>query len=257
MKNLLRETGRSVLLTLLFVVVCCIAYPLVVTGVAQVAFHDKANGSLVTDGHGNVTGSTLIGQCWYKTSTDAQGNVTFKTVQDQNGDDLYFEVDPQYFQGRPLWLWVNPKDTNGNPVLDKAGNPLQQLPQPAAGTSSVCNPSASGGSNLGPNNPTLINAVTAYTKYLHSLGVARNADGTDAPMPVDLVTGDFTGFDPDISEAAALAQVGMVANARHLDPAKVRLVVENHVEGRSLGIFGSPAVNVLALNQDLMNGAAG
>jgi K+-transporting ATPase ATPase C chain len=99
--------------------------------------------------------------------------------------------------------------------------------------------------------------VTEYTAYLHSLGVAKNPDGTDAPMPVDLVTGDFTGFDPDISEAAALAQVSMVATARHLDATRLRQVVEDHLSGRSLGIFGSPYINVLQLNLALDNGAAG
>jgi K+-transporting ATPase c subunit len=57
------------------------------------------------------------------------------------------------------------------------------------------NGNGSEGSNLGPSNPVLINAVKAYTNYLHSLGVARNSDGTNAAMPVDMVTGDFTGFD--------------------------------------------------------------
>jgi K+-transporting ATPase ATPase C chain len=98
--------------------------------------------------------------------------------------------------------------------------------------------------------------VNGYTDYLHSLGVAKNPDGTNAPMPVDLVTGDFTGFDPDISEAGALAQVDMVAAARHLDPGKLRALVEAHLAGRSIGIFGAPHVNVLSLNMALDAGAA-
>jgi K+-transporting ATPase ATPase C chain len=76
-------------------------------------------------------------------------------------------------------------------------------------------------------------------------------------MPVDLVTGDFTGFDPDISEAAALAQVGMVATARRLDATVVRGLVEQHVDGRDLVVFGEPHVNVLSLNMALDHAATG
>jgi K+-transporting ATPase ATPase C chain len=68
------------------------------------------------------------------------------------------------------------------------------------------------------------------------------------PIPIDLVTSDFTGFDPDISEAAALAQVNMVAGARGLSATKLRALVESQVQGRILGVFGEPVVNVLQLN---------
>jgi K+-transporting ATPase ATPase C chain len=104
-----------------------------------------------------------------------------------------------------------------------------------------CNAANSAGSNLGPSNPllkeTIKNAVAAY-----------EAAGVSAPVPIDLVTSDFTGFDPDISEAAALAQVNMVATARGLDPTKVHALVESQVQGRILWVFGEPVVNVLQLN---------
>jgi potassium-transporting ATPase KdpC subunit len=242
LRKLLRELWVATRITLAIAVVCGIAYPLVMIGVAQVAFHDKANGSLITDAKGNVIGSSLIGQCYYKTTTDSSGTVTYQTVKDKGGNDRYFVVDPKYFQSRPLWLFTS--------VTSPGGSSTISLVQPA------CNAAASTGSNLGPSSSVLINHVRDYTAYLHSLGVAKNPDGTDAPMPVDLVTGDFTGFDPDISEAGALAEVGMVAAARHLDPVKLRQLVEVHVDGRSLGIFGSPHVNVLSLNMALDAGAA-
>jgi potassium-transporting ATPase KdpC subunit len=241
-RKLLRELWIGTRITLAITVVCGIVYPLVMTGVAQVAFHDQANGSLVTDAKGNVVGSRLIGQCYYKTSTAGNGTVTYETVKDKNGNDQYFVVDPRYFQSRPLWLFTSVTNPNGSTTTS--------LVQPA------CNAAASTGSNLGPSSSVLISHVKEYTSYLHSLGVAKNPDGSNAPMPVDLVTGDFTGFDPDISEAAALAQVNMVAAARHLDPAKLRQLVEAHVDGRSLGIFGSPHVTVLSLNMALDAGAA-
>jgi K+-transporting ATPase ATPase C chain len=241
--KLVRELWRGARITLLITVVCGIVYPLVMTGISQVAFHDQANGSLITDAKGNVVGSSLIGQCYYKATKDSTGNVTYLTVKDKSGNDMYFAVDPRYFQSRPLWLFASTTNPDGSSTTS--------LVQPA------CNAAASTGSNLGPGNSILITHVTEYTTYLHSLGVAKNPDGTDAPMPVDLVTGDFTGFDPDISEAAALAQVSMVATARHLDATRLRQVVKDHLNGRSLGIFGSPYINVLQLNLALDNGAAG
>ena len=231
MRTFLRELSTGVRVTLLFALVCGIAYPLVLTGASQAAFNSNANGSLVTDGTGTVIGSSLIGQCFYKTSHDAGGNVTYQTTKDDQGN-VIFVVDPRYFQSRPSF------------TVDAAGNPLP------------CNAANSTGSNLGPSSTVLVSRVTGYTDYLHSLGVARNADGSNAPMPVDLVTGDFTGFDPDISEAGALAQVSMVATARHLDGARLAALVEAHLSGRSLGIFGSPHVNVLSLNLALDAGGA-
>jgi K+-transporting ATPase ATPase C chain len=231
MRKLLTELNTALRITLLIAVLCGIAYPLVMTGAAQVAFNGNANGSLVSDSKGNVIGSSLIGQCYYKTSTATSGAVTYQTTKDDQGN-VIFVIDPRYFQSRPSFT----VDANGKPL--------------------PCNAANSGGSNLGPSSKALLSRVRGYTDYLHSLGVARNADGSNAPMPVDLVTGDFTGFDPDISEAGALAQVNMVAAARHLDPARLQQLVESHVSGRSLGIFGSPHVTVLSLNMALDAGAA-
>lgn len=240
-KKVLREVWVGLRITIVISIVCGIAYPLVMTGISQVAFNNQANGSLITDSKGNVIGSKLIGQCYYETQTDSSGNVTFKTVKDKAGNDLYFVVNPSYFQSRPRWLFSS--STNSKGVT------TESLVAP-------CDPTNSSGSNLGPSNPILIHSIKAYTAYLYSLGVAVNADGSKAPMPVDLVTGDFTGFDPDISEAGALAQVNMVAKARHLDPAEVQSLVEAHVDGRDLGIFGAPNVNVLELNIALDGGGA-
>ena len=131
---------------------------------------------------------------------------------------LKITIDTKYFQGRLSYT------TNAN-----------------TGALQPCNAANSVGSNYGPSNPLLLEntkaAVAAYT-----------AAGVAAPIPIDLVTSDFTGFDPDISEAAALAQVNMVASARGLDPAKVHALVESNVQGRILWVFGEPVVNVLQLN---------
>ena len=115
--------------------------------------------------------------------------------------------------------------------------------RPSATSPYPCNAASSSGSNLGPTNPALAEAVDARIKAL------RDADpGNLAPVPVDLITASASGLDPHISPAAAQYQVARVAKARGLDAARVRALVSAHTQGRQLGILGEPTVNVLALN---------
>ncbi|MDD5248483.1 MAG: potassium-transporting ATPase subunit KdpC [Rhodocyclaceae bacterium] len=116
------------------------------------------------------------------------------------------------------------------------GRPSATSPQPNNGT-------ASGGSNLGPLNPALVDAVKGRVEALK----AADPDNK-LPIPADLVTASGSGLDPHISPAAALYQVQRVARARGLDPKAVEDLVAQHTEGRQLGLFGEPRVNVLTLN---------
>jgi len=121
---------------------------------------------------------------------------------------------PQYFWGRPSATGPMPNNASG-----------------------------SSGSNLGPNNPALVDAVKGRVDAL------KAADpGNTAPVPVDLVTASASGLDPDISVAAALYQVRRVATARKLAPEKVNELIEMHRQQQYFGFFGEPRVNVLALN---------
>jgi potassium-transporting ATPase KdpC subunit len=116
------------------------------------------------------------------------------------------------------------------------GRPSASTPQPYNGT-------ASGGSNLGPLNPDLLDAVKARVAAL------RAADpGNHDPVPVDLVTTSGSGLDPDISVAAANYQAARVARARGLSVDNVRALIDAHAQRRAFGLFGEPRVNVLELN---------
>jgi K+-transporting ATPase ATPase C chain len=181
-----RTIRPAVTLLLVMTALVGIVYPLVITGIAKVAFPRQAAGSLIMK-DGKLIGSTLIGQSF---------------------------SDPKYFWGRPS----------------------ATTPQPY-------NATASTGSNLGPLNPALVDAVKANAKALH------DADPDSAqPIPVDLVTASASGLDPQISPAGARYQAGRVARARGLAPAQVEALIAAHVQGRTLEFIGEPRINVLELN---------
>jgi len=115
--------------------------------------------------------------------------------------------------------------------------------RPSATSPMPYNASASSGSNLGPLNPALSDAVKARIEAL------KAADpGNDKPIPVDLVTTSASGLDPQISPATATYQIERVARLRGLNSAAVKTLVDQNTEGRQWSIFGEPRVNVLALN---------
>jgi K+-transporting ATPase ATPase C chain len=180
------QLKNAALMLIALSVLTGIVYPLVVTGIAQAAFSNQANGSLI-ERDGKAVGSALIGQPF---------------------------SDPKYF-------WSRPSATG--PVPYNAG--------------------ASSGSNQGPLNPALADAVKARIEAL------QQADPDNkAPVPVDLVTASSSGLDPHISPAAAEYQVARVARIRGLSADQVRALVAEHTEGRQLGFLGEPRVNVLRLN---------
>jgi potassium-transporting ATPase KdpC subunit len=194
----LRQHLAGLRMLLVFTVITGIAYPLVMFGIAQAAFHHQANGSLVSY-HGRTVGSSLLCQ----------------EFADVHGNPL-----PQYFQPRPSAA-VNP----------------------AAKTDHGCDPLFSAASNLGPNNPTLVQLIRQRQRQIAAFDHVKVSQ-----IPPDAVTASGSGLDPSISPAYAYLQVDRVARARHVSPAAVRALVASHVQGRTLGFLGEPRVNVLELN---------
>jgi K+-transporting ATPase ATPase C chain len=176
----------AVSLLVMMTILLGLVYPLVITGVANLAFPRQAEGSLIYR-DGKLIGSALIGQSF---------------------------SDPKYFWGRPS----------------------ATAPQPYNGL-------ASSGSNSGPLNPALLDAVKANVKAL------RDADPENhRPIPVELVTASGSGLDPDISPAAAQYQAARVARSRNLDPARVDALIKAHQRERLFGLIGERRINVLELN---------
>ncbi|MGE0276462.1 MAG: potassium-transporting ATPase subunit KdpC [Nitrospiraceae bacterium] len=130
------------------------------------------------------------------------------------------ELIGQYFD-EPQYFWGRPSATSPFPY----------------------NASASSGSNLGPTNPALAEAIRTRIAAL------KTADpGNEAPIPVDLVTASASGLDPHISPASAAYQAGRVARVRRLEQHVVRELIMRHTEGRQMGFFGEERINVLRLN---------
>jgi K+-transporting ATPase ATPase C chain len=181
--NTKRNLVTAVLMTIVTTILLGLVYPLVVTGLAQVLFRDKANGQLI-ERNGKTIGSRIIGQAFSS---------------------------PGYFHSRPS----------------------------AAG--SGYDAASSSGTNLGPTNKKLVDAVKAGVE-------AARTDNPNVPVPIDLVTSSASGLDPHLSPDAALFQIPRVASARRVSESEVRAIVESHVDGRQLGFLGEPRVNVLLLN---------
>jgi potassium-transporting ATPase KdpC subunit len=184
-----RTALTSILAVIAFALIFGLAYPLAMTGISQVVFPGKADGSRITI-DGRLVGSGLIGQD--------------------------FKGDPSYFQSRPSQTGYSASVTYF--------------------------------SNSGPNSVEEREAVRENLAAYLKLEKPYDRSLTKASVPVDAVTMSGSGVDPQISEANARIQAHRIAAVRRLPMAKVEGLISDHTDGRFLGIFGEPGVNVLRLN---------
>jgi K+-transporting ATPase ATPase C chain len=205
-----KELLPSIAAIVVFTLILGIAYPLATTGVAQVLFPNKADGSQI-ERDGKVVGSGLIGQDFSKPVLDANG----EPKEDADGNPV-LEADPTYFQSRPSATGYSANVTYFN--------------------------------NLGPNSKDLRDMfkenLAAYLERERPYNPALQA----SDVPVDAVTTSASGVDPHISQANARIQARRVADERGLDVNRVLELVDENTDGRALGVLGEPGVNVLELN---------
>ncbi|MFB7980448.1 potassium-transporting ATPase subunit C [Streptomyces vinaceus] len=213
--NTARLIGAGLRALLVLTVICGVIYPLAVTGIAQVAFSDKANGSELKDKSGQVVGSSLIGQTY--------------NLPKQNPDD------PEE-AAKPDLKWFQPRPSNG------------------LGTNSINTRYSlilSGATNKAGDNPDLVKLVTEAKDAV----IADNSTATyqvrPSDVPADAVTSSGSGLDPNISPQYAKIQVHRIAERNELDVKQVEELVKAHTSGRTLGFMGEPRVNVLELNTAL------
>jgi K+-transporting ATPase ATPase C chain len=217
-----RDITTSAIGIVVLTLVLGVLYPLVITGISQVAFPGNANGQQVYVA-GKLVGSKIIGQQF----TDQVINKkTGKPEVDKSGNPVT-TPDPKYFQSRP-----------------SATVP----PDNAAGTAF---------SNAGPNNIATEQAIAANIQAYIALEKPYVPGLTAARVPVDAADTSASGIDPDISPANAEIQAHRVAAVRRLSLSRVMSVVSEYTHGRGLGFSGEPGVNVLGLNLALDRLAGG
>jgi K+-transporting ATPase ATPase C chain len=205
-----RTLLTSVIAVVLITVLLGLVYPLVMTGVSQVVFPGKANGSKVSV-NGKVVGSSLIAQSFSRPLIGKDG----KPKLDEEGEEILV-ADKRYFQPRP-----SATGYSGNVTFF---------------------------SNLGPNSVEAREAVRGYLAAYVALEKPYDHSLTTEDVPVDAVTESASGVDPEISQANAWIQAHRIAAVRNLPLTKVDELISDHTHGRFLGVLGEPGVNVLQLN---------
>jgi K+-transporting ATPase ATPase C chain len=205
-----KDLIRGSLVVLCLTVLLGLAYPLAMTGIAQVAFPGKADGSLIRrDGH--VVGSTLLGHAWQKPVLDPAG----KPKEDADGNAVT-EADPKYFQPRPSATGYSAEVTYFG--------------------------------NHGPNQSSTMyltrQSLRAYLDLERPYDHGLRSD----QVPVDAATFSASGVDPHISKANAAIQAHRIASVRRLSLDRVDQLISDATDGRGLGVFGEPGVNVTKLN---------
>ena len=204
-----RDLIASIIAAVTFTVIFGLAYPLIATGVSQVLFPNKSDGSQVKV-DGKVVGSKLIGQSFdLRRPNDNSKKPKYAKKQIKTPD-------PKYFQSRPSVTTYSADVTFFN--------------------------------NLGPNNKELMQEFKGYIQAYLALEKPYDPGLTRRAIPADAITSSASGVDPDISQANARIQAHRISKVRGIPLDRVNQLIDDNTDGRALGVLGEPGVNVLELN---------
>jgi potassium-transporting ATPase KdpC subunit len=209
---------------IVFTVICGIAYPLVMTGIGQAAFNNNADGSLISDGRGQVIASKLLCQTFVRPSA-AENRLDGK-----DGVTGYADPLNKYFQSRPTFS----EDSTLSEYTIQLAN--------------GCNYTASGSNNLGPNSPNLVTLVSTMRTNMAAFDSVPGDTVTAAQVATDAVTESGSDEEPYITPQNADQQAARIAATRGISVADVQALISANTMGRDIGILGEPAVNTTTLN---------
>ncbi|WP_330328462.1 potassium-transporting ATPase subunit C [Streptomyces sp. NBC_00536] len=226
--NTVRLIGAGLRALLVLTVVCGVLYPLAVTGIAQAAFNEKANGSEIKDQSGQVVGSSLIGQSY--------------NLPKKNPDDAEEAVKPDL-------KWFQPRPSNG--LGSNSVNTQYALILSGATNRSADNGAVNGKCGKAAEEGTLCALVISAKDAVVADNSTAGYKVKPEDVPADAVTSSGSGLDPEISPEYARLQIHRVAERNKLDVKRVERLVAEHTTGRTLGFMGEPRVNVLELNTAL------
>ena len=207
-----RDIVTAIIAIVVFTVLLGVVYPLVITGVSQVAFPGNANGQQIHV-NGKLVGSKIIGQSFKAPVIGKNGK------PEEKEEELVTEADPRYFQSRP-----------------------------SATEGGAYNAAASTFSNRGPNDKATEEADEENLKEYLELNKPYDTSLTAAQVPVDAVNTSASNLDPEISQANAWIQAHRIAAKRGLSLSVVDGLISKYTDGRGLGFSGEQGVNVLELN---------
>ena len=245
--GILHHLRVSIVATIVLAVICCGVYPLVVWGLSQAFFHDKANGSLITDAGGKVVGSRLIGQGfsdakYFHPRPSAAGSGYDPTAS--SGSNLG-PMSAKLINGttKPS----TPPATQPAVVVDNDGIQLRLLHYCDDNSIPFDAIRDSASADLKPfktkDGWDEVKLILAFNDGDHPLSIKPGAS-----IPADAVTASASGLDPHISLDNAKIQIARVADARHLKADEVQKLINENTDGAGLGFLGEPGVNVLMLN---------
>lgn len=253
-KGALHGVIQAVLVSVVLLLICGLAFPLVLTGLSSLLFPKQAKGSLI-EVDGQTVGAEHVGQefteeyyLWsrpsqyhYNVYNEDKDGTQHYVIMDDADKQLLFIVDEEDAEGNVTKAHYDTFDENGNQVF------YQDIENLDEATDTRFAGLSSGSANYGNSNPALAERVEAdLEKFL-----AKNPEVKAEDIPTDLLTASGSGLDPDISPESAEVQIPRIVSASNLEEAAVREIIDNNTSGKMAGVFGDERVNVLGVNIEI------